>query len=337
MSAARKIEHSSANQRREDAKNRAYSCGIWLLVARMNHSCIGTAMRCFIGDVLIVRAAADLAAGDEITFSYVNQHAYINDDTRDTLNGNLRAQFGFECCCALCLDARTTPASVKRNRRALANGVKTATDAVLAAIGAVGNEMFQRGIEWIASPAGAAALAARLSACDERMVAEAERRADSLALTYASAAATAAAPKLLLGVARLNLCVAWLALARHTPPGHPEVFVRAAKAAASALDSLRAFGFEIRGGVITPPTSSGRSGRGRDSRQGQDTLVVEKWGYVGEGGCQLFERLMQAYSMVDAPQALIDTAMTHMRTAYRILIGEDEATFDKKYPQYASS
>jgi hypothetical protein len=51
----------------------------------------------------------------------------------------------------------------------------------------------------------------------------------------------------------------------------------------------------------------------------------------------LFERLVQAYSMVDAPQALVNAAMAHMRTAYRILIGEDEVTFDKKYPQYASS
>jgi hypothetical protein len=298
----------------------------------MNHSCIGTAMRCFIGDALIVRAAADLAAGDEITFSYVNQHAYIDDDdARATLNGNLRAQFGFECACALCRDARATPASVQRNRRALADGVKAATDAVLASTAALGNEMMRRGVQWIASPAGTAAMVSRLGACDERMVTEAERRAESLAQTYASSTPASAAPQLLLGVARSNLSVAWLALARHTPPGHPEMFVRAAKAAASALDSLRAFGFVIRGGAITPP------GRSRGNRHGQDALVIEKWRYVGEGGCQLFERLVQVYSMVDAPQELVDTAMTHMRTAYRILIGEDEVTFEMKYPQYASS
>jgi hypothetical protein len=161
-------------------------------------------MRCFTGDVLILPAAAELAASDEVAFSYVNQHAYITKDIRAALNGNLRVQFGFECCCALCLDAHMTPASISRNRRALADSVKAAIDGVLAAIGAVGNEIMRRGIKSIASPAGTAVLAARLSPCNEHMVDEAERRAESLALTYGSAAA-AAVSKLLLGVARSQL------------------------------------------------------------------------------------------------------------------------------------
>ncbi|KAL6915442.1 hypothetical protein FSST1_006937 [Fusarium sambucinum] len=46
------------------------TAGLWLLAARINHSCVGNCRRSFIGDMQIVRAARDIPAGTELTFAY---------------------------------------------------------------------------------------------------------------------------------------------------------------------------------------------------------------------------------------------------------------------------
>lgn len=35
-------------------------CGVWVLAARINHSCIGNCSRSFIGDMQIIHATCDL-------------------------------------------------------------------------------------------------------------------------------------------------------------------------------------------------------------------------------------------------------------------------------------
>merc|ERR1719375_1521629 len=52
--------------------------GLFLVGSLVNHSCRPTATRVFLGDLLVCRAARDLAAGDEVTDSYISviQPAY---------------------------------------------------------------------------------------------------------------------------------------------------------------------------------------------------------------------------------------------------------------------
>jgi hypothetical protein len=47
-----------------------YSCGIWINASYINHSCLGNVRRSFIGDMMIVRAAKDMAACTELMFPY---------------------------------------------------------------------------------------------------------------------------------------------------------------------------------------------------------------------------------------------------------------------------
>ncbi|SPO04658.1 related to TPR domain protein [Cephalotrichum gorgonifer] len=46
------------------------TCGIWVLAARINHSCTPNCQRSFIGDMQMVRAATDMEAGTELLFTY---------------------------------------------------------------------------------------------------------------------------------------------------------------------------------------------------------------------------------------------------------------------------
>ncbi len=96
------------------------SSGVWPLASRARHSCSGTALRSFIGDVLILRAAMNLAAGDELTFPHIAIHQYDSDDVLALLNEQLRARLGIsDCRCALRLDRRATPTSICLRRRAM--------------------------------------------------------------------------------------------------------------------------------------------------------------------------------------------------------------------------
>jgi hypothetical protein len=79
------------------AAERFYTNGVW---PRIKHSCCGNASRSFIGDALILRAAADLAAGGELAFAYIPVKA-DDLDKRVALNRASHSTLGFERCCAL--------------------------------------------------------------------------------------------------------------------------------------------------------------------------------------------------------------------------------------------
>ncbi|KAH1539391.1 hypothetical protein KXX61_007222 [Aspergillus fumigatus] len=96
-----------------------HSCGVWLLASYINHSCCSNAWRSFIGDMMIVRAAQDLAAGTEITFWYQSP---LNSDFPEK-RMNLQ-HWGFKCACAICQDAQQTEKSIVMTRKKLTADLK---------------------------------------------------------------------------------------------------------------------------------------------------------------------------------------------------------------------
>jgi hypothetical protein len=96
-----------------------HSCGIWSMASYINHSCCSNARRSFIGDMMIVRAARDLAADTEVTFWY---HA-------PDLNGYVERQkkfrhWGYMCDCAICQDDNESGESLLAKRRSLRDSLE---------------------------------------------------------------------------------------------------------------------------------------------------------------------------------------------------------------------
>lgn len=111
-SSSLEIHMRAQNNKSIDEKHH-HSCGIWPQASYINHSCMGSARRSFIGDMLIVRATRDLELGDEVTFPY--RKPELDEDMRDKLKN-----WGFECACSLCAESKQTKASVKKERTKLA-------------------------------------------------------------------------------------------------------------------------------------------------------------------------------------------------------------------------
>ncbi|KAI0875657.1 hypothetical protein GGS24DRAFT_515289 [Hypoxylon argillaceum] len=80
------------------------TCGIWTLASRINHSCMENCRRSFIGDMQIVRACQDLAAGTELSFPYPD---FTPRDSYEETQKKL-GTWGFVCDCELCLDRKST-------------------------------------------------------------------------------------------------------------------------------------------------------------------------------------------------------------------------------------
>lgn len=87
--------------------------GMWIQASYANHSCLANAHYAFIGDMMILRAARDIAAGDEILINYVSA---AQSYPQKFLKLNLT--YGFQCECALCaVEAQVSPAVfVERDR-----------------------------------------------------------------------------------------------------------------------------------------------------------------------------------------------------------------------------
>ena len=91
------------------------SCGIYIKASHVNHSCYSNARRSFIGDVLILRAARNIKAGEEVLFWYTAPNA--NDGYEKTQEG-LRP-WGFRCSCQICTYRRESSDKQKKKRAAL--------------------------------------------------------------------------------------------------------------------------------------------------------------------------------------------------------------------------
>lgn len=98
------------------------STGIWRLAAYINHSCIPNCERNFIGDMQIVRAAVDLATDTELTWQYQRVQGSLD---HEGVCKKLNDHWGFRCDCAICVDYRSTPATLKSRRTKLLADFKT--------------------------------------------------------------------------------------------------------------------------------------------------------------------------------------------------------------------
>jgi len=103
----------------------ASTTGIWIQASYINHSCNSTCERSFIGDFQIVKAARDMPANTELTFSYITM------EEPAAMNKKLSEGWGFKCNCALCVDDRATPSSTKAQRRKLINGFSRPNTSIL--------------------------------------------------------------------------------------------------------------------------------------------------------------------------------------------------------------
>lgn len=85
------------------------------MASYINHSCISTARRAFIGDMMIARATQDLAPDTEITWwYYIPKSSGKLGERQKELN-----HWGFSCSCALCEDEANTNAAVLAKRKKL--------------------------------------------------------------------------------------------------------------------------------------------------------------------------------------------------------------------------
>ncbi|KAI1736481.1 hypothetical protein F4680DRAFT_461167 [Xylaria scruposa] len=89
------------------------TCGLWVLASRINHACSGNCSRTFIGDMQIVRACQDLAAGTELRFPY---QAFAPDESYEEIQKAMN-KWRFVCDCPSCLDLKSTTKNMisKRN------------------------------------------------------------------------------------------------------------------------------------------------------------------------------------------------------------------------------
>jgi hypothetical protein len=108
------------------------STGLWTHIANANHACLPNAVRSFLGDVIILRAARDIRAGEEITISYQKPAPLLADRQKA-----LSDSWDFRCNCLLC----TSEAALRDKMHTLAEHVETSLafmedrslDAILAA------------------------------------------------------------------------------------------------------------------------------------------------------------------------------------------------------------
>ncbi|KAN0087063.1 hypothetical protein V8E54_000751 [Elaphomyces granulatus] len=100
-----------------------HSCGVWIKASYINHSCLSNVRRSFIGDLQLIHATCDIPADTELTFWYRVPDGGNHEEMQEELKN-----WGFECDCAICLDAKKTPKVLKR-RDTLRGDLDTALNA----------------------------------------------------------------------------------------------------------------------------------------------------------------------------------------------------------------
>lgn len=85
--------------------------GFWTHASYANHSCLPNSIRTFIGDLRFLRAAKDIAAGEEITNQYIAPDIDIHDRQE-----KLRTIWGSECDCQLCVTDGSVSETTRKER-----------------------------------------------------------------------------------------------------------------------------------------------------------------------------------------------------------------------------
>ncbi|KAL2139671.1 hypothetical protein VTI28DRAFT_4871 [Corynascus sepedonium] len=97
----------------KDGQGGGASAGLWIRAAYLNHSCVPNAEREFVGDLMVIRAIKNIAAGEEIVHSYDESGDY------EARQQALMTTWGFECTCALCAAEKGDDAAVREKRAKL--------------------------------------------------------------------------------------------------------------------------------------------------------------------------------------------------------------------------
>ncbi|OQE45954.1 hypothetical protein PENCOP_c001G03916 [Penicillium coprophilum] len=85
-----------------------HNCGIWPYASTINHSCMSNVHRAFIGDIMVIRAATDIPANTELKTWYL-----LPAPENQPMDFR---HWGFECCCAICVDVKTTESHILKTR-----------------------------------------------------------------------------------------------------------------------------------------------------------------------------------------------------------------------------
>lgn len=94
------------------------SAGIWINASYINHSCLPNIQTAFIGDMMIIRAAKDLDADSELTYSYIGLLG-----TYDERQSGLK-HYGFRCTCGRCLSDKKIHPDCREVRAQILNSLE---------------------------------------------------------------------------------------------------------------------------------------------------------------------------------------------------------------------
>lgn len=93
------------------------SVGLWRRASYINHSCVANLERSFVGDLMVLRAARKITAGEELF------HTYDGSGDYDARQAKLMDTWGFECDCELCKAEKADGREVREKRMGLVGEV----------------------------------------------------------------------------------------------------------------------------------------------------------------------------------------------------------------------
>ena len=119
------LAHPIEPQTRDTVRDMSGGTGValYVLPSFCNHSCVPTANRITAGDIMVVRAAQHLKAGDEVTLGYV---AVDEPERRE----GLEKKWYFTCKCTLCEDDEADGKQNLMQRGQLCEEAKSIVDSV---------------------------------------------------------------------------------------------------------------------------------------------------------------------------------------------------------------
>ncbi len=103
--------------------------GLYALPSLLNHSCLSSAQRTFVGDAIVIRASRDMKKGEEVTVPYL-----LPSDPYDERRFRFMRSWRFKCTCALCEADSQDDVDARLKRRAMKKELDQITDALVCTV-----------------------------------------------------------------------------------------------------------------------------------------------------------------------------------------------------------